>query len=153
MDTGKEMGLEQLKTWQIAMEFAVKICRELLPTFPADERFGLNSQLSRSAQSIPSNIAEGYGRFYFQEGIRFCYMARGSLEETRNHLVFAWKMGYITETIFKQYEDESKVLSRMINGYISYLKKTKLGENEYGNSGEIHEESTLYQVVEDTQPD
>lgn len=148
METGQELGLEQLKTWQIAMEFAVKVCREVLPTFPDEERFTLTSQLRRSVQSIPANIAEGYGRYYFQEGIRFCFLARGSLEETRNHLVFARKMGYVTEANFLLYDEESKKLTRMINGYISYLKKTKRGANEYGNPNSIKEETALYQTDE-----
>jgi len=74
-------GLESLQVWQRSLVFAVKICKEVIPLLPKDERWVMGLQLRRSAQSIPANIAEGYGRFYYQEGVRFCYIARGSLEE------------------------------------------------------------------------
>ncbi len=71
-------GLEGLQVWQKALDFAVMICKNQLPSFPSEEKYALIDQLRRAVQSIPSNIAEGFGRYYFQEGIRFCYIARGS---------------------------------------------------------------------------
>jgi four helix bundle protein len=113
-ETGHEMGLEQLKRWQMAMEFAVKVCRDLIPSLPDEERYALTNQFRRSAQSIPSNIAEGYGRYYYQEEIRFCYIARGSVEETRSHITFALKMGYLTETRVKFMKNHPCMKSPMI---------------------------------------
>jgi four helix bundle protein len=75
-------SLETLEVWKKSKEFAVRIYREALPLLPPEEKWNLNQQLRRASTSIPANIAEGYGRFYYQEIIRFCYIARGSLEET-----------------------------------------------------------------------
>lgn len=145
-----EKGLERLQVWQRAMDFAVKICREILPMLPVEEKYALADQIRRSVQSIPANIAEGYGRFYFQEGVRFCYMARGSLEETRNHLHFAHRMKYISPQVFANYDQESESIRRILNGYIAYLKKTKRGANEYGSNSQLHETPSSYEFDADT---
>jgi len=94
VEEGSENGLGTLKLWQRAVEFAEHIHKMVLPALPVDEKWCLTQQLRRSAQSIPANIAEGYGRFYYQEGIRFCYIARGSLEETYSHCF--WHTGWVT---------------------------------------------------------
>ncbi len=63
--------------------------KELIETFPAEEKFRLSDQLIRSSRSIDTNIAEGHGRFTFKDQIHFCVQARGSLSETYNHLIDA----------------------------------------------------------------
>ena len=137
-------GIESLKVWQKAMELAVKICRELVPEFPKVEDWALSSQLRRSAQSISANIAEGYGRFYYQENIRFCYIARGSLEETLSHLIMAHKLGYLSQGELQSYQQEIDEIRRMLNGYIGFLKRSKQGENEPGASLKIQEALPTY---------
>ncbi len=82
-----DKGLETLLVWQKSLAFAVEVCKIILPKMPVQEKWPLVDQLRRSAQSIPANIAEGYGRFYFQESVRFCYIARGSLEETPAYII------------------------------------------------------------------
>lgn len=132
-----EKGLESLKVWQRAMDLAVTICKELLPSLPTEERYALSSQLRRSVQSIPANIAEGYGRYYYQESVRFCYIARGSLNETLNHLYLAQRMGYIPEQILRQHTQTIDEIDRMLSGYIAFLKKSKRGATEPDHS--LHE--------------
>ena len=132
MDEAQEKGLESLLVWKKAMQFAVTISREILVKIPVEEKYALSSQIKRASQSIPANIAEGYGRFYFQEGVRFAYIARGSLEETRSHLTFASEMHYIDEVQFGNMQQRIEELRKMINGYINYLKRTKRGINEPG---------------------
>jgi len=92
-----DKGLETLQVWQKSLAFAVEVCKTILPQLPVQEKWSLADQLRRSVQSIPANIAEGYGRFYFQESVRFCYIARGSLEETFSHLTFAHNLSYFDE--------------------------------------------------------
>ncbi|MDX9990624.1 MAG: four helix bundle protein [Anaerolineales bacterium] len=125
-------GLQRLEVWRRAKDFAIKVYRDALPLLPPEEKWGLNQQLRRSSTSIPANIAEGYGRFYYQDNVRFCYNARDSLEETLSHLVFCHQVGYISETIYQPFEQEGEGIGKMLNGYIAYLKKTKQGEKEPG---------------------
>lgn len=94
-------GLEKLDVWCKARHLAVRVHKEVLPLFPPEEKWSLNQQLRRSSQSIPANIAEGHGRFYFQDNLRFCYIARGSLEETLSHIDYANKVGYISEALYQ----------------------------------------------------
>lgn len=123
-------GLKRLKVWVKAKDFAIKIYKDILPLLPAEEKWNLNSQLRRSSLSVSANIAEGYGRFYYQDNVRFCYIARGSLSETLSHLVFAFESKYIPMPIYEQFEKEGEEIDKMLNGYIAYLKKSKQGANE-----------------------
>ena len=125
-------GLEKLDVWCKARDFAVRVNKEILQLLPPEEKWALNQQLRRSSQSIPANIAEGHGRFYFQDNVRFCYIARGSLEETLSHIVYVYKVGYISETLYKSLSVDGENLNRLINGYIGFLKKSKQGANEPG---------------------
>src|SRR4030042_5654086 len=95
-------GLERLKVWKKARDLALDVYRNVLPLLPNEEKWGLNQQIRRSVQSVPANIAEGYGRYYYQENVRFCYLTRGSLEETLSHLVLAHELGYIPAAIYQQ---------------------------------------------------
>ena len=97
-------GLKRLKVWVKAKDFALQIYSQVLPLLPTEEKWNLNSQLRRSSLSISANIAEGYGRFYFQDNVRFCYIARGSLDETLSHLVFAHESSYIPASIYQKFE-------------------------------------------------
>jgi four helix bundle protein len=105
---------------------------------------GLNQQIRRSAQSVPANIAEGYGRYYYQENIRFCYMARGPLEELLSHLVLAHHADYIPTALFEQLAQQGNELVRLINGYIAYLKRSRTGANEPGATSAIQENRPVY---------
>lgn len=141
-------GLEKLDTWLKSREFANEIYYKILPLLPAEEKFNLNSQMRRAAVSVPANIAEGYGRYYYQTNIQFCYIARGSLEELLSHLILAHDFGFINDEKFSQTSLKGNGLVLLINGYISYLKRAKHGENEPGFSGVIHEEKPIYDTNE-----
>ena len=130
--SGKKTGIESLIVWQASVELAVKVCQEILNLLPSKEKYALTNQLRRSVQSIPANIAEGYGRYYYQDNVRFCYIARGSLEETVSHLILASKLGYFSEDVLSSYMQLTDELRRMLNGYIAFLKRSKRGENEPG---------------------
>ena len=124
-------ALERLLLWRKAKDFAVEVYL-LLPQLPAEEKWGLSSQIRRAVQSVPANIAEGVGRYYYQESIRFCYIARGSLDETISHLILAHELGYLPEEKFRKMMQDSDALIQLINGYIAYLKRSRIGENEPG---------------------
>jgi four helix bundle protein len=137
-------GLKRLKIWVRSKDFAIKIYRRVLPLLPAEEKWNLNQQLRRSSLSISANIAEGYGRFYYQENVRFCYVARGSLEETLSHLTFALEMKYISSELYSEFETEGEEIDKMLNGYIGFLKKSKQGANEPGANYQAREEVIPY---------
>jgi four helix bundle protein len=137
-------GLKRLQVWVRAKDFALMIYKRILPLLPSEEKWNLNQQLRRSSLSISANIAEGYGRFYYQDNVRFCYNARGSLEETLSHLVFAFEAGFIPDELYKELVKEGEEIDKMLNGYIGYLKKSKKGANEPGANYAIREETELY---------
>jgi four helix bundle protein len=141
-------GLEKLEAWRKAKDFALKVHREVLPLLPPEEKWALNQQIRRSAQSIPANIAEGYGRYYYQDNVRFCYNARGSLEETLSHIVLAHELDYLPDALYQELGRNGEDLTRLINGYIAYLKRSKQGVNELGAHYAVREPFELY--IEDT---
>jgi len=139
-------SLKRLQVWARAKDFALKIYKQVLPLLPPEEKWNLNQQLRRSSLSVSANIAEGYGRFYYQDNVRFCYIARGSLEETLSHLIFAFEVNFIPNALYKELETEGEEIDKMLNGYISFLKKSKQGANEPGANYAVQEESATYQV-------
>lgn len=143
-------GLEKLDVWCKARDYAVRVHKEVLPLLPVEEKWVLNQQLRRSSQSIPANIAEGHGRFYFQENVRFCYIARGSLEESLSHIVHAHKVGYMSETLYKSLVVDGEELNRLINGYVNFLKKSKQGANEPGANYMVRDEQPGYIAEENS---
>lgn len=148
------MSAERLEVWKRAKNFALKIYREVLPLLPVEEKWALNQQLRRSCTSVFANIAEGHGRFYYQENVRFCYIARGSLEETLSHLIFCYEVGFIPTEIYEAFENESKEISKMLNGYIAYIKKSKQGDNEPGVNSSVREDPESYAInLEDAESD
>jgi len=137
-------SLETLEVWKKAKDFSLMIYREVIPLLPSEEKW--NQQLRRSSSSIPANIAEGYGRFYYQEIIRFCYIARGSLEETLSHLVLCFELKYIPKELFDSLEQDGEKLTQLINGYVGYLKRSKQGQNEPGANHAIREDIVPYET-------
>ena len=143
-------GLDSLEVWQVAKKLAVYVCSEVLPKLPPEEKWSLTTQLRRSVQSIPSNIAEGFGRYYYQEGVRFCYIARGSLEEMYSQLCIARDLDYIDDEVFVQVVENINKLRRMLNGYIAFLKRSKRGVDEPGAHLSVREFEINYGTLNET---
>ena len=91
-----EAPFQKLIVWQRAMQL-VRMVYAVSKKFPADERYALTDQLRRAAVSIPSNIAEGYGRSSNGDYGHFLSIARGSLFETMTQLQVALDLHYISE--------------------------------------------------------
>jgi four helix bundle protein len=85
----------ELRVWQMAMDLVVEIYR-VTARFPAEERFGLTSQLRRAAASVPANIAEGNARSTRKDYASFVSIATGSLAETETFLLLAVRLGYLS---------------------------------------------------------
>jgi four helix bundle protein len=140
-------GLQRLDVWRKAKEYALLVYKRVIPALPAEEKWNLAQQLRRAVASIPANIAEGYGRYYYQENIRFCYIARGSLEESISHILLANELGFIVNDTCKEILGKGNELVRLINGYIAYLKRSRSGEKEPGNLASIHEAPQPYEFT------
>lgn len=115
---------ETLEVWKKARELRKEISK-LTKALPSDERFRLADQMIRASRSVTANIAEGHGRYHFQENIQFCRQARGSLYEVLGHLTVALDENYIYEEEFNISKTKIFVVIKILNGYISYLKKRK----------------------------
>ncbi|MBT8190779.1 MAG: four helix bundle protein [Saprospiraceae bacterium] len=114
----------ELVLWQKARSFR-NIIYELCKTFPKEEKYRLSDQLIRSSRSITANIAEGHGRYHFQENIQFCRVARGSITESIDHLICALDCKFISTEEFVEFENLGIEIKKMINGYIKYLLRSK----------------------------
>jgi len=112
---------EDIKAWQLSREFRKEIY-EITKKFPEEERYVLTGQIRRATISITANIAEGYGRYSFQENIQFCRISRGSVNEVLDHLITAFDEKYITEEEFNNLYQKGKDIEKAINGYINFLK-------------------------------
>ena len=90
---------------------------------PAEEKYNLISQIMRVAVSCTANIAEGYGRFHYQENIQFCRVSRGSMYEAQDHLISCLDNEYINKEEYENIWDLSLSAIKILDGYIRYLKK------------------------------
>lgn len=115
---------KELEAWKQARELRKEIAL-LVKSFPPEEKFRLMDQMIRASRSVTANIAEGYGRFHYQENVQFCRVSRGSLTELQDHLTVALDESYIEEGIEKQFDDKIEECIRILNGYINYLLKSK----------------------------
>jgi four helix bundle protein len=118
------LDFTDLETWQ----FARTLRKELFLVvrgFPQEERYSLASQIKRAATSVTANLAEGFGRYSYQENIQFCRQSRGSLYELRDHLTTALDAGYISEARYKALDAIAISATRLVNGYIRATKNLK----------------------------
>ena len=117
-------SFEELEVWKKGRELRLFVF-SIAKTFPAEERYGLTSQIKRSSRSITNNIAEGFGRFHFQENIQFCRQARGSLTETLDHMIIAYDEQIVSESTLMEFRALYESCMKLLNGYIAYLVKAK----------------------------
>jgi four helix bundle protein len=109
-----------LKVWQRSIQLSLAIYR-LTAEFPKEERFGLASQLQRAGVSVPSNIAEGYGRGSRKDYKQFLAIARGSTLEVQTQLIIAKELGYCKLETLKHAESLSEEVSKMLYALIQKL--------------------------------
>ena len=110
-------GFRDLIAWQKAKDLALEIYA-CTAEFPKTEMYGLASQMRRAAVSVPSNIAEGKGRYSNKELVQFLLRARGSLLELETQLEIAYDLGYIDQFTSKRLEAKTAELGRILNDLI-----------------------------------
>jgi four helix bundle protein len=113
---------EKLMVWQRAVEYA-DLTYSLTRSFPADERFGLTSQMRRAAVSVSSNIAEGSSRNSNVDFARFVEIATGSLFESVSQAFISRRQGFLNEEAYLQIYGAAEEQGRMLSG----LRGTLLG--------------------------
>lgn len=114
-----------LETWKFARTLRIEMYR-IAQAFPQDEKYGLSAQIKRAASSVAANLAEGYGRYSYQENLQFCRQSRGSLYEPRDHLTTALDAGYIAKANYEKLEALAISAIKLVNGYIRSTKSLKV---------------------------
>jgi len=113
-------SFEEMPVWQKAMELAVRIFN-LTEKLPRKEDYSLTSQIRKSSLSVSGNIAEGFGRKHTKDKLNFYYHSRGSLAETKSHLIYGREVGYFDK---KEFEDLSRFVDEIwkeLNSLINSL--------------------------------
>ena len=115
-------NFKELKVWQKAYQLCLEIYRAT-KKFPKEEIYGLTSQIRRSAVSIPSNIAEGYGRKTVGEYIQSLYIAYGSNCELETQILLSGDLGFVEKEDMLRLQNEIGDVERMLKGLIKSLYK------------------------------
>ena len=122
---GEIKSYKDLLVWQKGM-LLVKLIYQITKQFPDEEKFGLTSQIRRASISVPSNIAEGYGRDYTRNYSQFLKIARGSLSELETQLQIAVELGFVHKNEVIEIEaliiEENKMLNSLIKKMIEYAE-------------------------------
>ncbi len=120
---------EDLECWKACRDlrrFAAMIVKQL----PREEDYRLKDQILRAARSSTANIAEGYGRFHYQENMQYCRNARGSVYEALDHFITGNDEELLTAEMLKECRLKVEKSVSLLNGYIRYLETKKQKEKE-----------------------
>lgn len=115
-------NFQELKVWQKAHEFTLAVYQSTR-RFPADERFGLTSQIRRAASSIGANLAEGCGRKTRNDLLRFVHIAGGSASECENHLLLARDLEFLAQDDYGKLNAALTETKRMLQGFESAVRR------------------------------
>lgn len=115
-------SFEDMPVWRKSMDLAVKIFN-LTEKLPRKEDYGLTSQIRRSALSVPGNLSEGFGRRHTKDKLNFYYDSRGSLAETKSHLIYGHQTGYFDKKEFVEYSNLIEEIWKELNSLINSLSK------------------------------
>jgi len=118
-----------IQAWKIGREIRRRVYA-IVKRLPKEEQYSLGSQMRRAAISVTANIAEGYGRYHYQENIQFCRQSRGSLYELQDHLITCLDEGYTTRQEYEEVYALTESGLKAFNGYIRMLQKQKMGNRD-----------------------
>lgn len=110
-----------LIVWQEGHKLVIAIYN-LTKTFPKEETYSLTDQMRRSATSVTSNIAEGFGRNTYKDRLNFYFTAQGSLTELKNQLLIARDVKYISEKAFGSLLEQANITHQLLQGLIQKTK-------------------------------
>jgi len=130
---GKQVrDFKDLEVWRTARELRRELY-DMAKGLPDIEKFSLASQIRRAAVSVTANIAEGYGRFGYQENAQMCRQARGSFYELRDHLTTCIDEGYLDPAKGERLDALIQSVTRLLNGYLRSTLALKRQQMENGN--------------------
>jgi four helix bundle protein len=118
----KIKSYQDLIVWQKSIQL-VTVMYSLTRKFPADERFGIISQLNRAAISIPANIAEGWGRETSKNYLQFLRTSRGSVMEVQTLLIISKNLNFISQTEFELMSQKTEEVGKILQGLIKSIKE------------------------------
>ncbi|MDF1549221.1 MAG: four helix bundle protein [Bacteroidales bacterium] len=133
---------EDLECWKASRDVR-RFVMGILKKFPREEMYALTDNMKRASRSITENIAEGFGRYHYQENIQFCRISRGSLHEIVDQLITANDEEYISNEDYQRGRELVNKALLLLNGYIKYLIRAK---EQYKNS-EVKEEIGIYNII------
>lgn len=122
--------VEDLFSWQKSKDLTIEIYK-ITKNSSFSKDFGLCNQIQRAAVSIPSNIAEGFGRGGNKEFLQFLSIAKGSLYELKTQLIIAFEIGYINDIEYNKLKNDSEEIGKLIAGFMNYLNKSELKGIKY----------------------
>ncbi|TMQ35539.1 MAG: four helix bundle protein [Planctomycetota bacterium] len=128
MEAGR-FRLDDFELYCLARAYRKRVY-QLIKVLPLEEKYCLSTQMRRAALSVTNNIAEGHGRWHYQENIHYCRIARGSIDEVLDDLNVCLDEGYGDPQEVEQRKQEGYELIKRVNGYIAYLRKTRQGQDE-----------------------
>ena len=114
---------KDLLVWQKAIHFVTQVYKAV-KGFPQEELYGLTSQIKRAAVSIPSNIAEGYGRKSTKDYLRFLQIAMGSIFEIQTQLEISKNLEFVSESSFGELYEYSREIERMLSSMINKVTES-----------------------------
>ena len=112
---------KDLEVWKESIKLTKQVYK-ITDSFPKKEQYGIISQMTRAAVSVPSNIAEGAGRTSRKEYIRFLDIASGSLAELDTQLIVSQELKYISQDDLMSIEKDIEKVSKMLHGLMKYLR-------------------------------
>ncbi|MDD5362254.1 MAG: four helix bundle protein [Ignavibacteria bacterium] len=121
---GKTYNFEDLEVWKEGRLLRIDV-ENVANNLPIDEKYKLKDQMIRASRSITNNIAEGYGRFHYQENIRFCMQSRGSAYELLDDFIICRDNNYLNQQEFDKLKNRCESVIKLLNGYINFLKRQK----------------------------
>jgi four helix bundle protein len=118
------LKFEDLEVYKLARKFSRNVS-SITKILPKEEDYNLKGQMRRAKLSVTNNIAEGFGRYHFQENIQFCRQSRGSICELIDDFNECYDEKYIDSGILESIKAEAYTLLKVLNGYIASLKRLK----------------------------
>lgn len=116
---------KDLIVWQKSMGLVKKLY-QVTQSFPAEEVYGITSQMRRAAISIPSNIAEGYGRGHDKEIIHFLHISLGSASELETQLIISNNIHYLPDNSYQELSSLNNEIIRMLSSLINKRREAPL---------------------------